>query len=455
MKNKFYDVVVCGAGMAGIAAAYSLAIKFQKSVLLIDEGAPLSLTSDKSTECYRNWWGGPDNAMLSLMNRSISLMEEYAVECDNSFLMRPHGYLFATKNKKEANQLYKQAKNAELLGVGRLREITNISEYKSNEFGSPISGQDGSDFITSKKIIKTLFPYLNKETEAVLHVRRCGSLSAQQLGMHLLEKARKERCEFQTSKFTGIETSGGKVSSVIIEQNGVENSIATDALVLAPGPYLKKTLEKIGLNLPVLVEKHVKISLPDTLNVVPRDAPLIIWNDPIELPWTNEEKSHLAESPETEWLLKTFPPGVHGRPVGAGNQVLMYWTYDCETTTYPEFPIVWDPYLPDVTLRGMAVMVPGLEKYFDPMPRPYIDGGYYTRTEENRPLVGPLKIPGTFICGAFSGFGIMSACGAGDLLAQHVTNADPPDYAGAFLPSRYEDPVYLQEIKKWVVDGQL
>ena len=73
--DKFYDVVVCGAGMAGIATAYSLAIKFQKRVLLIDEGAPLSLTSDKSTECYRNWWGGPDNAMLSLMNRSINLMD--------------------------------------------------------------------------------------------------------------------------------------------------------------------------------------------------------------------------------------------------------------------------------------------------------------------------------------------------------------------------------------------
>ena len=44
--DKFFDVVVCGAGMAGIATAYSLAIKFQKRVLLIDEGAPLSLTSD-------------------------------------------------------------------------------------------------------------------------------------------------------------------------------------------------------------------------------------------------------------------------------------------------------------------------------------------------------------------------------------------------------------------------
>ena len=128
--------------MAGIATAYSLAIKFQKRVLLIDEGAPLSLTSDKSTECYRNWWGGPDNAMLSLMNRSISLMEEHAVKSSNSFQMRPHGYLFVTKNNNEAEQLYKQAKDAELLGVGCLREITKFSKYKLNNFESPISDQD-------------------------------------------------------------------------------------------------------------------------------------------------------------------------------------------------------------------------------------------------------------------------------------------------------------------------
>ena len=66
--------------------------------------------------------------------------------------------------------------------MGCLREITKFSKYKLNNFESPISDQDGSDFITNKETIKTLFPYLNKDTEAVLHVRRCGSLSAQQLG---------------------------------------------------------------------------------------------------------------------------------------------------------------------------------------------------------------------------------------------------------------------------------
>jgi glycine/D-amino acid oxidase-like deaminating enzyme len=54
-------IVICGAGIAGVAAAYHLAIKHGvEDVTLIDKGHPLSLTSDKSTEAYRNWWPGPD-----------------------------------------------------------------------------------------------------------------------------------------------------------------------------------------------------------------------------------------------------------------------------------------------------------------------------------------------------------------------------------------------------------
>ncbi len=54
------NVLICGAGIAGISAAYHLAVRHGvKDILLVDERAPLSLTSDKSTECYRNWWPGP------------------------------------------------------------------------------------------------------------------------------------------------------------------------------------------------------------------------------------------------------------------------------------------------------------------------------------------------------------------------------------------------------------
>ena len=153
--------------------------------------------------------------------------------------------------------------------------------------------------------------------------------------------------------------------------------------------------------------------------------------------------------------LETFPAGVHGRPVGGGDQVLMYWTYDCEVSDTPVFPLTWDPYLPDITLRGMAVMVPGLSSYFDPMPKPFVDGGYYTKTPENRPLIGPLEVTGAYICSAFSGFGIMAACASGELLAAHVTGAKLPAYAAAFQPDRYDDPDYQALLATWDASGQL
>ena len=69
------DIIICGAGIAGISAAYYLAVRRGiRDVLLIDERPPLSLTSDKSTECYRNWWPGPDGAMVEVMNHSIDLL---------------------------------------------------------------------------------------------------------------------------------------------------------------------------------------------------------------------------------------------------------------------------------------------------------------------------------------------------------------------------------------------
>ena len=73
------DAVICGAGIAGISTAWQLAVKHgMKNVVLVDERPPMTLTSDKSTEAYRNWWPGPDDAMVRLMNRSIDLLEELA-----------------------------------------------------------------------------------------------------------------------------------------------------------------------------------------------------------------------------------------------------------------------------------------------------------------------------------------------------------------------------------------
>src|SRR3989441_2150533 len=90
------EVVICGAGIAGIATAYHLTRQGVTDIVLVDERPPLSLTSDKSTECYRNVWPGPGDAMVAAMNRSIDLLEELARESGNVFRMNRRGYLFAS-----------------------------------------------------------------------------------------------------------------------------------------------------------------------------------------------------------------------------------------------------------------------------------------------------------------------------------------------------------------------
>jgi glycine/D-amino acid oxidase-like deaminating enzyme len=132
----------------------------------------------------------------------------------------------------------------------------------------------------------------------------------------------------------------------------------------------------------------------------------------------------------------------------------MLWEYK-SVTMEPVWPPPLDPSYPEVVLRGLATMLPGLRRYFDRAPRPQLDGGYYTKTPENRPLVGPMGIPGAFVAGALGGYGIMAACAVGDLLAAHLAGGHLPDYAAAFGLARYEDPAYRESLQESMETGQL
>jgi glycine/D-amino acid oxidase-like deaminating enzyme len=121
----------------------------------------------------------------------------------------------------------------------------------------------------------------------------------------------------------------------------------------------------------------------------------------------------------------------------------------------PTWPLPDDPLYPEAVVKGLTTMVPELAVYLDRLPQPVVDGGYYTKTRENRPLVGPLGVDGAFVVGAFSGFGVMAAAAAGELASMYVTGGGLPDYATAFALSRYDDPAYLAEINTITNTGQI
>ncbi len=67
MESQAAEAVICGAGIAGAAVAHELARRGLRDIVIVERGDPLALTSDKSTECYRNWWPGPGDAMVALI----------------------------------------------------------------------------------------------------------------------------------------------------------------------------------------------------------------------------------------------------------------------------------------------------------------------------------------------------------------------------------------------------
>lgn len=162
---------------------------------------------------------------------------------------------------------------------------------------------------------------------------------------------------------------------------------------------------------------------------------------------------------------------------------------------------------PEICLRGLSRMIPELAVYLENIPRStLVDGGYYTQTPDNIPLVGPASgvavdgvcmdltqlhqiIPLSHLkhyyylhcgislflssihvsdsdlvfavddtpivchllhyldtCGALGGFGVMASAGVGNLLAKHICGDTLPDYAKNLLPARFESQAYLDEI---------
>src|SRR3989442_1115822 len=72
----------------------------------------------------------------------------------------------------------------------------------------------GTDVITDRTLVRRHFPYLAEDTVALLHARRCGWFSGQQLGMYLLERAREKGVRLVEGGGGGGEGAGGRGGGV-------------------------------------------------------------------------------------------------------------------------------------------------------------------------------------------------------------------------------------------------
>src|SRR5919109_3201852 len=168
------EIVICGAGIAGITAADQLAARRGGAgIMLIDEREPLTLTSDKGTQGYRNWWPGPNDTMLRFVSRSIDLLEELARETNNVFRLNRRGYLFITHDEQRVPELRDAAPCVARYGMGPLRVHPGATAYSPAHAEGFQDEPDGADLLLGDDAVRA-FPFLRADTRAALHVRRAG-----------------------------------------------------------------------------------------------------------------------------------------------------------------------------------------------------------------------------------------------------------------------------------------
>lgn len=293
----------------------------------------------------------------------------------------------------------------------------------------------------------------------MLHPRRCGWLSAQQLGMWLLEKSFEQGVELVEGEVVGFEVAGSRVRAVEVAlPTGARERVSCGAVVNAAGPLAGDVARLAGVDLPLTNELHGKVYLDDARRIVPRELPLMIFCDPVTLDWGDETRAELASDPALAYLTRPLPGGVHFRPEGGvdGTMLLLLFTYHLEPTP-ARFPPRFDPWYPEVVLRALARFVPGFAVYLESRAeRRFVDGGYYCKTPENRILAGPTPVAGFHLLCGMSGYGIMAAAAGAELLGAHLAGSDLPGYGAELALARYDDPDYRARLARGeLASGQL
>ena len=446
------EILVVGAGLAGIATSYYLCTKHkQASVLLVDCRPPMSYTSAQSGDNYRNWW--PHPTMTAFTNTSIELMEQIARDSRNVLHMTRRGYLLATRESNIdslIDSLYAGYEKSPADSI-RVHTTPNPCSYAEAVTAAWGSAPRGVDVLSNQALIRQSFPSLSHEVNNALHVRRAGDINGQQLGQYMLERIKETNGSRLSAEVLSIKS--GHEFVVEVEAVNGRRHITADVIVNAAGPFAKTVAAMIDVDLPIDNIYHQKIAFNDQQSVIPRQLPFSCDLDDICFDWNADDRALLAEDAETAWLTQKLPGGAHCRPEGGDRStwVKLGWAYNKSPSAaqadLANEPLR-NPQFPEIAMRAAARLNPSLRAYVDNFPSQFVHyGGYYSMTCENWPLIGPLSVEGAYVVGALSGFGSMSACAAGALCAAWITGDELPDYAAQLSMARYADRELMADLE--------
>jgi sarcosine oxidase, subunit beta len=357
MRNP--GVVIVGAGVMGASAAYHLAARGRRDVLVIDSGSAAGEGStSRATGGFRAQYGTAINIRLSLLTRSKlrRFTDEVGGECGYV----PAGYLWLASSAGVLKGL------AEARALQHAEGLTEATAATPDEVAliNPAIAPDGilgGSFCPTDGFVRPL---------GILH----GYLeAAQRLGVDV---------SWGEEAVDAERSAGGRITTLLTTRR----RIATDTVINAAGAWAGALGSACGLNVPVSPLRR-QVALTEPTRVLPDSMPMTIFTD---------DGFHLRVR-DGRVLLLWPTPGLPGRPFDA--TVDAEWIDAVAAKAHARVPV-----LRDVTVDRAGSWA-----------------GLYEMSPDKHAILGAHpECENLFLINGSSGHGVMHAPALGHLLAEIV-----------------------------------
>jgi sarcosine oxidase, subunit beta len=375
-----FDCVIVGGGIMGASTAWALAERGQKRVAIVERATVSAGASGRTGALLRRHYSNEPEARLAQLGYRI--YRDWETTIGGSQVHTAHGLVVTVEcrppfepniEKLRANVAMQQrlGVDTEVISGDDLRKMQPFMHVEDLPY---VALESTSGYVDAIKATREM------------------ALRASQLGATIYEACSIERIETSNGQVSGLRTSRGP--------------IAADSVVVAAGPWSKRIVAPLGIDLP-LTALRVQIA------VVQRPLAL---QDP-------------------HFVLLDTVAGFFSRPWGTGTSLVGLGGGDQHDEVDPEsWDVRNDVDYGRVAIKGMQHRIPAMAG------ASYLHGhaGLYDMTPDAHPIIGSTEIDGLFIAAGFSGAGFKKGPAVGLCLADLIKGDLPRIDLSPFELSRFQ-----------------